>query len=120
MRTEGTPNITNEVELGQQFIGFWKNWVDAFQMHGAKTYLTGESYAGMYVPYIADAFIGANDSDYYNLAGIAINDPLIGDATVQQQAVIVPFVEYWSNMFYFNETFMQDLRDLNDKVTISP
>lgn len=40
--TQGTPNITNEVELGQQFIGFYKQFVDAFNTHGHKVYLTGE------------------------------------------------------------------------------
>lgn len=113
--SQGTPNITNEVELGLEFIGFYKQFVDAFQTHGKKTYITGESYAGMYVPYIADAFITADDTDYYNLAGIAINDPLIGDATIQQQVVIVPFVEYWSNMFYFNQSFMDAITELADQ-----
>lgn len=117
--TQGQPNITNEVELGQQFIGFYKQFVDAFQVHGSKVYLTGESYAGMYVPYIADAFIGAADTDYYNLAGIAINDPLVGDATIQQQVVMVPFVEYWRDLFYFNETFMGAIRERNDQVGLS-
>lgn len=40
--SQGTPNITNEVELGQQFIGFYKSFVDAFNVHGKKVYLTGE------------------------------------------------------------------------------
>ena len=40
--TQGTPNITDEVELGLEFIGFYKNFIDAFQLHGAKTYLTGK------------------------------------------------------------------------------
>lgn len=35
--------------------------------------MTGESYAGFYIPYIADAFITANDLDYYNLKGVGIN-----------------------------------------------
>ena len=82
--TQGVPNITNEVELGLEFIGFYKNFVDAFDIHGWKVYLTGESYAGFYVPYIADAFITAADTDYYNLAGVSINDPIIGDGTNQQ------------------------------------
>lgn len=83
--TQGVPNITNEVELAQELLGFYKSFVDAFQVHGRKVYLTGESYAGFYVPYIADAFINANDSTYYNLKGVAINDPIIGDATAQQE-----------------------------------
>lgn len=83
--TQGVPNITDEVMLGSEFIGFYKSFVDAFQLHGRKVYLTGESYAGFYVPYIADAFINAMDKVYYNLAGVAINDPIIGDGTIQQE-----------------------------------
>lgn len=111
--TQGTPNITNEIELGQQFIGFYKQWVNAFNAHGKEVYLTGESYGGYYVPYIADAFIGAGDTDYYNLKGVGINDPILGDETMQQQVVLLPFVEYWQNLFYLNDTFMQELRDRN-------
>ena len=83
--TQGVPNITDEVMIGSEFIGFYKSFVDAFQLHGRKVYLTGESYAGFYVPYIADAFINAMDKVYYNLAGVAINDPIIGDSTIQQE-----------------------------------
>ncbi|KAM0226866.1 hypothetical protein ACHAPO_012020 [Fusarium lateritium] len=108
--SQGKPNITNEVELGLQFIGFWRNFIDTFDLKGATTYITGESYAGYYVPYIADAFITAADDDYYKLGGVAINDPIIGDGTLQQQAVILPFIEYWEKLFYLNETTMNALR----------
>ena len=83
--TQGTPDIVNEVELAQQFMGFYKNWVDDFQVQGSKVYITGESYGGYYVPYVADAFINANDKTYYNLAGVAINDPILGDGDLQQE-----------------------------------
>ncbi|KAF5662003.1 SERINE-TYPE CARBOXYPEPTIDASE F PRECURSOR [Fusarium circinatum] len=108
--SQGKPNITNEVELGKQFIGFWKNFINTFELKGATTYITGESYAGYYVPYIADAFITANDDDYYKLGGVAINDPIIGDRTLQQQAVIYPYIESWANLFYLNQTYMNALR----------
>jgi carboxypeptidase D len=88
--SQGTPNITDEVELAAQFRGFLKSFVDVFDMHGWKTYLTGESYAGYFVPYIAESFIQANDKNYFNLAGISMNNPLIGDITVQQQGKIPP------------------------------
>ncbi|KAK3070118.1 hypothetical protein LTR53_011018 [Teratosphaeriaceae sp. CCFEE 6253] len=90
--TQGTPNITNEVELGEQFIGFFKQFTETFATQGYNIYVTGESYAGYYVPYIADAFITADDPDM-PLAGIAINDPIIGDGTNQQMVVQVPYVE---------------------------
>ena len=84
----GVPNITNEVELATEFRGFWKNFISTFGMEGWDMYITGESYAGFYVPYIADGFISADDTTYFNLAGIAINDPIIGDDTTQQQGKI--------------------------------
>ncbi|KAF5647061.1 SERINE-TYPE CARBOXYPEPTIDASE F PRECURSOR [Fusarium tjaetaba] len=108
--SQGKPNITNEVELGKQFIGFWKNFINTFELKGATTYITGESYAGFYVPYIADAFITANDDDYYKLGGVAINDPIIGDSTLQEQAVIYPYIESWANLFYLNQSYMNALR----------
>jgi carboxypeptidase D len=37
--------ITNEKELAAQFMGFWKNFVDTFGIHGYKIYIAGESYA---------------------------------------------------------------------------
>ena len=83
--TQGVPDIKDEVALAKEFIGFYKNFVDTFKAYHYKTYLTGESYGGYYVPYIADAFINADDKKYYNLAGVAINDPIIGDGTIQQQ-----------------------------------
>ncbi|KAL8931791.1 MAG: hypothetical protein Q9211_006732, partial [Gyalolechia sp. 1 TL-2023] len=74
-----------ESYAGQEFAGFYKQFATTFGLENRKVYLTGESYAGFYVPYIADAFINQNDDVYYNLAGVAINDPIIGDATLQQQ-----------------------------------
>ena len=46
--SQGTPNITNEVELGQELLGFYRSFVDTFQVHNRKVYLTGESYGGYY------------------------------------------------------------------------
>jgi len=46
---------------------------------------------------------------------VAINDPIIGDGTIQQQVVIEPFVEYWANLFDLNSTFMATLRDRADQ-----
>ena len=37
----------------------------------------GESYAGQYIPYIASAMLDANDTEYYNVKGVQINDPSI-------------------------------------------
>jgi len=112
--TQGTPNITDEVQLAVELAGFWHNFIDLFDMQKYDMYLTGESYAGYYVPYIADEFISRNDTDYFNLKGIAINDPIIGDGTNQQETIIVPYVEYWNNLFDLNSTFMSALQGRAD------
>ena len=59
---------------------------------------------------MADAFITAADDKYYKLGGVAINDPIIGDGTIQQQVVIMPYVEYWSNLFYLNASYTAALQ----------
>ncbi|KAF1943884.1 alpha/beta-hydrolase [Clathrospora elynae] len=107
--SQGVPNITNEVELGNEFRGFYKSFVDLFELYNWKTYVTGESYAGYYVPYIADSFIQADDTKYFNLAGISINDPVIGDETIQQQVVLLPYVEFWQNLLFLNQSFMEEI-----------
>lgn len=85
--TQGTPNITNEVELGQEFVGFYKQFSKTFDLQGRDIYLTGESYGGYYVPYIADAILKENSTEM-PLGGIAINDPIIADGTMQQVRAI--------------------------------
>ena len=49
------------------------------------------------------------------LKGIAINDPIIGDGTVQQQVVIPGYVDYWENLLYLNQSFLDDMHKLSDQ-----
>jgi carboxypeptidase D len=47
--SRGTPNATSEIDVANQFRGFWKNFVDLFKLHDRKVYVTGESY-GEWIP----------------------------------------------------------------------
>jgi carboxypeptidase D len=40
-----------------------------FGIENHKIYVTGESYAGRYVPYIADAMLDQNDKCYFDVQG---------------------------------------------------
>lgn len=51
-------------------MGFWKNFVDAFGMQGYSVYITGESYAGAYCPFISSNMLDANDTTYYDVKGM--------------------------------------------------
>jgi carboxypeptidase D len=83
-------------------LGWWKNFVKAFGLQGRKVYITGESYAGMflrvvfpsvsdiavvgyYIPYISDAMLTAADKQFFNLEGVLLVTPIIGDRDSQQQ-----------------------------------
>ena len=58
----GPVTVNNEYDVADQFKVFWKNFMDLFDLHGRKVYITGESYAGMYVlfpsvlPFLASFF----------------------------------------------------------------
>lgn len=103
--------IRTEDDVAEDFAGFWKNFIDTFDMQGYKVYLTGESYAGMYIPYIASHFLDQNDTTYYNVKGIQINDPSIGSGSVLEEAPAVQFLNTYSALFNLNETFTTEINE---------
>ncbi|KAK4540376.1 hypothetical protein LTR36_009233 [Oleoguttula mirabilis] len=106
---KGTPAATNEIEVAAQFLGFFKNFVDTFGLQNRKIYVTGESYAGYYVPYIADAMHNETDTVYYDIQSTMMYDPSTSYGVLQDDIPTVPFVDYWSGLFSFNQTFMDDI-----------
>lgn len=65
----GTPKATTEEEIAQDFIKWFKNFQDIFGIKNYKIYVSGESYAGRYVPYIGAAMLDQQDKTYYDLSG---------------------------------------------------
>jgi carboxypeptidase D len=128
--SQGTPTATSEADVAAQFLGFWKNVVDTFALQDFTVYITGESYAGYYVSYIADAMFNANDKEYYNVSSIMIYDPSLSTDAVQEQIPAVPFADYWGPILGLNETFNADIHRradicnytsfLNDYLTFPP
>lgn len=84
--SQGTPDATDEADVAAEFLGFFKNFMDTFGLHNRKVYITGESYAGYYVPYIADAMLDTNDTTYYGVESIMVYDPSVSTDAVQQQS----------------------------------
>lgn len=105
--------ITNEHQVATQFAGFWRNFIDTFDMYGYDVYLTGESYAGQMIPYIADHFLNqtdfGSDNGYYNLKGVQLFDPAIGRLAVQEQAPAVQYLNARRSYFNLNDTFMEHI-----------
>jgi carboxypeptidase D len=103
--SQGTPTATSEADVARQFLGFWKNFVDAFALQGFKVYVTGSSYSGMYCPYIASAMLDANDSTYFNVKGMQIFDGIFSAPELAQDLPAAAFSGIWEEIFAFNDSF---------------
>lgn len=68
----GTPTAVSQEETAAEFIKFFKNFQETFGIKNFKIYVTGESYAGRYVPYISAAMLDEKDKEYYDLKGTLI------------------------------------------------
>lgn len=108
--SQGIPNAQNEDDVAVQVIGFMQQFLEVFsELKGKKLYVSGESYAGSYVPYIAN-HIHENPTQLdLSLQGMWINDPLLSWGVVQQQIPAVDFVKKHAYVFSFNQTFMNYL-----------
>ncbi|GAB7356685.1 hypothetical protein MBLNU459_g7396t1 [Dothideomycetes sp. NU459] len=107
--SQGIPTATNETQVAEQFAGFFKNFIETFGLQHRKIYITGESYAGYYVPYIADYFIKTKNTALYDVHGILIYDPSTSYDVVQQDIPATAFVNALTPLFPFNSTFVKDI-----------
>ena len=130
----GEITATTQEETAQDFIKFFKNFEKTFGIKNYKIYVTGESYAGRYVPYISAAMLDQKDKEYYDLSGKApfttygvrfadvsrwsigalVYDPCIGQFDyTQEEVTAVPFVVENQAMLQFNESFLAQLESLD-------
>lgn len=106
----GNATARDEHDVASQFMGFWRNFVDAFALQGYKVYVTGSSYSGMYCPYIAGAMLDAADKTYFDVSGMMIFDGTYSNPILQQDLTAATFHDQWSNVFAFNASFKDSLR----------
>ncbi|KAI0092879.1 alpha/beta-hydrolase [Irpex rosettiformis] len=108
--SQGVPNIKNEEDLAVQVIGFMQQFLEVFsELKEKNLYLTGESYAGMYVPYIANHIYSHPGELALNLKGIWVNDGSIGEDSVLMDMPTVNFVNKYKSVFNLNSSFMAHL-----------
>lgn len=49
------------------------------------------------------------DTDYFNVKGIQINDPSINDDDTLIQAAVVPALQYYQNVINLNESYLANI-----------
>jgi carboxypeptidase D len=113
--SQGEVTATSQLDIAADFVKFFKNFQTIFGIKNFKIYVTGESYAGRYVPYISAAFLDQNDTTYYDLNGALVYDPCIGEfVSIQEEYVAVPFLAENNNILNINDTFLAELEHLHD------
>ncbi|KAJ7164676.1 Alpha/Beta hydrolase protein [Mycena crocata] len=113
--SQGTPGLlVDETDVAKEFLGWWKNFVEAFALQGRKVYITGESYAGYYIPYIADAMLNAVDTQFFNLEATLLVNAVIGEVDLQQQVPHQAMVKEFPHLFPINKTYEAVLSALDD------
>lgn len=109
--SQGEVTAKNEFDVAQQFMGFWKNFVDVFGFNSSKVYITGSSYSGMYCPYIASAMLDANDTQYFDVRGMQVFDGLYSNEPISQDIPVSSFATAWSDVFGFNDSFVASMQN---------
>jgi len=66
----GDVTAKNEADVAKDFNNFFLNFQQIFGIKNFKIFLTGESYAGRYVPYISAAMLDRKDPAHFNVSGM--------------------------------------------------
>jgi carboxypeptidase D len=111
--SQGQVTAHGQEDISQDFIKWFKNWQTTFGVKNYKIFVTGESYAGRYVPYISSAMLNTNNTEYYNLSGALIYDPSIGSDYVSE-ATITQFVDNNAINFNLNQSFTDQIHKLDE------
>ncbi|KAJ3031392.1 UNVERIFIED_CONTAM: hypothetical protein HDU68_004472 [Siphonaria sp. JEL0065] len=99
-----TPTF-NETNVAASFYTFMDNFLAVFpetQKHSL--YLTGESYAGMYIPYITKHFLEVetwSNGIPIMLAGIAFGNPLLDPSAQQSPSAAVNDFDFFEQSGFF-------------------
>jgi len=116
--SQGIPNAMNEDDVATQLVGFLQQFLEIFsELKGKNLYLSGESYAGFYVSYLAN-FIYENTTSStldLDLQGVWLNDPSIGWDVVQSEIPSVAFVHKYEHVFALNQSFLAQIDSIAEK-----
>ncbi|KAI0825257.1 alpha/beta-hydrolase [Trametes gibbosa] len=112
--SQGQPSISNDDELAAQVAGFLEQFLEVFgELKGSNFWVSGESYAGFYVPYIANYLYEHPNRDL-DLQGIWIADPSLSWGLVQQEIPALRFAQANKNVFPFTSSFWAQLQNISD------
>ncbi|KAG1721432.1 Alpha/Beta hydrolase protein [Suillus paluster] len=108
---DSTGYIVDEDQMATDFFGFLENLVKVFPgLAKRPLHLTGESYAGMYIPYITKAYFEMENPPV-TLAKIAIGDGSIASGETFELLPVVSALETYPQIIGYDTTVFQYFRE---------
>ncbi|KAH0834753.1 Alpha/Beta hydrolase protein [Lanmaoa asiatica] len=103
--------VPDEDQLGADFMGFLENLVKVFpDLATRPLHLTGESYAGTYIPYIAKAYFEM-DNPPVNLAGIAIGNGVLTNIQTFVELPVISVLETYPQIIGYDTEVFEYFRE---------
>ncbi|KIJ59226.1 hypothetical protein HYDPIDRAFT_118758 [Hydnomerulius pinastri MD-312] len=103
--------IYDEDQMAGDFMGFLENFVKVFPNLATRPlHLTGESYAGMYIPYITKAYFEMENPPV-NLARIAIGDGSIASGETFELLPVVSVLETYPQIIGYDTDVLEYFRE---------
>ncbi|KAA1472707.1 alpha/beta-hydrolase [Dentipellis sp. KUC8613] len=100
----------NEDDVSADFLGFLTNLVKVFPSLGDRPLiLAGEDYAGIFIPYIAQALLSSS-SPPVNLQKIVIGNGLMGGFSIVPNLATISILESFPQLIKFNTEVFQSFR----------
>ncbi|KAI0773295.1 alpha/beta-hydrolase [Trametes elegans] len=109
--TDSDGYVHDEDEMGRDFMGFLENLVKVFpSLKKRPLYLTGESYAGRYIPYIMKAYFALADPPVH-VVKFAIGDGTIGSQAAARHLPVVSVLETYPQLIAYDPEVFECFRE---------
>ncbi|KAI0773289.1 alpha/beta-hydrolase [Trametes elegans] len=103
--------VHDEDEMGRDFFGFLANLVEMFpSLKTRPLYVTGESYAGTYIPYIMKTYFGLVNPPVH-IVKFAIGDGTVGSGIVFNQLPTLSLIETYPQLVGYNPEVFEWFRE---------
>ncbi|TFK31891.1 alpha/beta-hydrolase [Crucibulum laeve] len=106
--------IADEHQMGRDFMGFLTNLVKVFPSLATRPlHLTGESYAGTYIPYILKTYFEMNKPPV-KIAKIAIGDGTVGSMDISVTTPALSVIETYPQFIGYDQEVYNYFKEQND------
>ncbi|KAI0753313.1 alpha/beta-hydrolase [Daedaleopsis nitida] len=106
-----TGYVAGEDQMAEDFLGFLRNLVSVFPSLATRPlFLTGESYAGTYIPYIVKHLFG-HENPPVNLTKAAIGDGSLGNLATIRDLPVLNIIETYPAIIGYDENVFNYFRE---------